>query len=124
MFSNNSASVNPGYLTPGNGNSGFNECPLEVTSDQPPARAVQTSGFDFDATLAGLSMAEIEDWWLGPKPDGGAGQYTGSTLLDSPCNEFATPYNFQAGHISGTNGFDMSESHRSLIADRKHSVQC
>ena len=123
MFSsNNFASANPGYLTPENGTPDFNDSPLEATSDGPSPCSTQTSGFDFDATLAGLSMAEIEDWWLGPEPDGGAGQYTGSTLLDSPCNESAAPYDFQAVHISGTDGFDMSESHRSLMAD--HSVQC
>jgi len=92
--------------------------PFETASGEPSTSATQTSESGFDPTLDNLSAAEIEGWWLAPKSDDGAGQYTGSTLLDSSWGEFASPYDTQAGYTSGTTETNTGESYRPL------STQC
>ena len=102
FFNNNFAGAGFGYSTPGNANSDFNSYPFEVTNDESSTSAAQTSGSELDSTLAGISTTEIEDWWLAPRPDSGASQYMGSTLLDYPCDEFTGVYESQADPIPYT----------------------
>jgi len=107
-FNDNSAGTNDfGYPTPGS-----NTYPFETAGGESSTSVAQTSGSDLDPTLDTLSTAEIENWWLAPKQDGGAGQYTGSTLLDSSWGEFAGLYDTQAGCMSGTVESKTGKSYR------------
>ena len=102
--------------TPENANSDFNGYPYEVVNGASLSSSALVSGLELDPTLAGLDMAEIEDWWLAPKSDCAASQYTGSTVLEYSCNEFAGVYAFQTGNNTG----ELSHP----IASRKHDVRC
>ena len=103
FFNGNSFGTTFGYSDLENDDFGFDGYPSEETGGGPSTQAAQASGFDLDPTLSGLSVEEIEKWWLAPRSDGDAGQYAGSTLLD-PCVA-------QAGYVSGSN---TGESCRSL----------
>jgi len=109
-FNNN----NSGYSTPENSVFDFNAYSFGVTHGEPSTSAAQTSRFDLDTTVAGLSTTETEDWWLEPMSNGGPGRYAGSALLDTPSG-FAGPYDSQAR----TNGLDTSECYLGLVG-RKH----
>ena len=130
MFPNdyNFADTTFGYPTPeDNGLGPTADYPSEVTNGGPSTYTAQTGGSDPETTMNNLSAAEIERWWLASKSDGGAGQYAGSTLLDSR-NEFAGPYDTQIGYAPGTNESHTGESHHSpssvtipkLNADSNH----
>ena len=108
FFNNNIAAANSGHSISENNAPNFNGHLLEATNGGPSTSATQASGFNLDATLDGLSTAEIEDWWLGPRPDGGAEQYTGSTLLHSPYDESARGYGLQTEPVPST---DNGEPH-------------
>ena len=111
MFFNNNTFVgsNFDYSIPENSGSDFNGYSFGVTHGEPSTSVAQTSGSDLDTTVADLSMAEIEDWWLEPKSDGGVGQYAESKLLNLPCSGFAGPYDSQTWKVFGANGLDTSE---------------
>jgi len=110
-FDNNFAGANAfGYPT-----LGPNTYPFETAGGEPSTSAARTSGSDLDPALDTLSTAEIENWWLAPKQDGGASQYMGSTLLDSSWDEFAGLYDTQAGYMSGTVESNSGKSHRPLL---------
>jgi len=95
----------------GNGNLDSGNYPFEMTNGEASnIGAAQTRESDLDA-LDNLSTAEIENWWLAPKSNGDAGQYAGSTLLDSSWSEFTGGCGSQPGPIPGTNGYGMGESH-------------
>ena len=79
---------------------------------EPSTSASQASGSNPDVTLNGLSTAEIEEWWLGPGPNGSVDQYSGSTLLDSD-REFSGGYGSQTESTPDSNA---SEFHRSLFS--------
>jgi len=107
MFPNNYfAGANFGF---GNSNLDFGSYPFEMTNSEASTSAAQTRS-DLDA-LDDFSTAEIENWWLAPKSNGDAGQYAGSTLLESSWNEFAGGCRSQPGPIPGTNGSGRGESH-------------
>ena len=110
FFNNNFADNTSGYPIPDNNSFGFNGYPFEITN----------GGFDLETGTDGLSAAEIEDWWLAPKPDGNASQYLGSTFLESFRNELAGPYDSRAGQTPGTSGVNTSESYCGLssVVDR------
>ena len=107
MFFNNNDFAGTGFgrSTFDNNTIGVKGYPFEVTNDKP-----STSGSDPDAALNGLSNAEIEEWWLGPRSDGDVNQYAGSTLPD-PSGGFAGPYDDQTGYVPGP---DSGESCRCL----------
>ena len=107
MFFNNNFS----YSTPENGGFDFNSYPFGVTHGEPSTSAAQISGPDLDASVAGFSNAEIEDWWLESKSDGGVGQYAENTALQSPHNGFTGPYDSQTWNTSGTSGLYTRECH-------------
>ena len=106
---NNLYGANFGYLMPEYNDFGYNGHPFEVTNGEPSARAAQASGYD----LTGLSMAEIEAWWLASGSGDDAGQYLGSTLLPSG-SELAGAYGSHTGPISNNNTFNTGESYFSL----------
>jgi len=93
--------------------------PFETDGGEPSTRVAQASGSDLGLALDNLSTDEIENWWLAPKPDGGAGQYMGSTLLDSSWGEFVGPYDTQAGYSPRTTESNTGESYR----NHQHGVQ-
>jgi len=98
LFNNNTfAGPNFGYPMPENNDFGVNGYPLEVANDEPSPRAAWAGEID---PLAGLSAAEIEAWWLAPRPEGDASQYLGSTLLP---HSGIDPYGFQPEPTSGVN---------------------
>lgn len=107
------AGANFGYSIPVENSSSFGSYTSEATNCEPSTSTAQVSGSNLDATVAGPSIVEIEDWWLGPRSDGVVGYYTGSTLLDSSQAEFARGYGFQTGSILDT---DTGESHSSLLS--------
>ena len=107
IFGKNSTNASFGYPTSEDNNSGFSGYPFEVTNGESSTSAAQASGLE----LAGLSTAEIEDWWLAPRSNGGAWEYSGSTLLDYSCDGFTGAYGSQTGSTSGS---DTGESHRRL----------
>ena len=111
FFTNNFADAGFDYSTLENTNFDIDDYPLEATNGESSTSATQAGGLELDPTLTGLNMAEIEDWWLAPRSDGATAQYTGSTLLDYPYDEFAGVYGSQASPVSGT---DTSESLLSL----------
>ena len=110
FFNNNFANTTSGYPVPDNKSLGFNGNLFEVTNDGP----LDCSGFGLGAGIGSLSAAEIEDWWLAPKPDGNAGQYLGSTLLGTFRNELASPHDSQNGLTPETSGIIRSKSYCSL----------
>jgi len=97
FFNNNLADTTSGYPIPDDNSLEFNDYPLEATN----------GGFNLD----GLSAAEIEAWWLAPKPDGNAGQYSGSTLLEFSGNNLAGSHDTQSGQATGTSGVTTGESY-------------
>lgn len=115
FFNNNFTSINPRHHIPHNDRFWFNGYSL-VTNDGPST----SGGFDLGAGIDGLSAAEIEDWWLAPKPDGNTSQYSGSTLLESFRNEFASPHNSQTGQTPEASGVDTGECYCNLssVMDR------
>ena len=113
MFFNNFTAANFGYSIPENNSSDFNGYHFETANGGHSTSATQASGFNPDATLDGLSTAEIEDWWLGPRPDGGAEQYTGSTLLHSSHDESTGGYGLETELAPST---DNGESHCMLLS--------
>jgi len=112
FFNNNFADAASGYPVSDNKSLGLNGNLFEVTNDGPS----DCSGIGLGAGIGGLSAAEIEDWWLAPKPDGNAGQYLGSTLLGAFRNELASPHDSQTGLTPGTSGVITSESYCSLLS--------
>ena len=102
MFDNNDfANTTYGGSIPDNNELDFNGYPIEATNAGP-------------STLDGLSAAEIDNWWLAPNPNGNAGQYAGSTLLDAFRDEPTGSYDTQYGYTVGTAGANTSESYCSL----------
>ena len=99
-FNNNFAGDNFGYSTPEN-NPCFDGYPSEMTDRESSSSSARASGLKLDPTLAGLSTAEIEEWWLTPELDDTTGQYTGSTLLDYSCDKFAGAYWSQTDNSTG-----------------------
>lgn len=97
FFNNNFADTTSGYPTPDDINLDFNNYPQEATDDR----------FDLDS----LSTAEIEAWWLAPKPDGNAGQYSGSTLLEFSGNDLTGSHDSQSGQATGISGVTTGESY-------------
>ena len=99
MFDNNDfANTTYGDSIQDNNELGFNGYPFEATNAGP-------------STLDGLSAREIENWWLAPNPNGNAGQYAGSTLLDAFRDE---PVGLYDTYTLGTAGANTSESYCSL----------
>jgi len=97
FFNNNFEGLNSGYSMPEDNNFSVNGYPLEVANGEPSPRAAWAGGID---PLAGLSAAEIEAWWLAPRPEGDASQYMGSTLLPA---SGADLYGFQPEPIPSVN---------------------
>ena len=107
--SNEFADPNSGFPILENNNFGFNGYPLEPTYGEPPADAAWSDRFDLDATAAGPSTAEIENWWLAPRPEGNANKYLGNTLLGSSGGEYAGVYGFQTEPTTGADNFSTCE---------------
>ena len=116
FFNDNFAGAGFDYSTPENVNSDFSGYPYEVTNGESSSSSAQVSRLELNPTLAGLSTAEIEDWWLAPMSDGAAGRYMGSTLLGYSCDEFAGAYASQTGNDTG-------ELSSYPIVSRKHDIQ-
>jgi hypothetical protein len=115
FFNNNFTGTTAGYPVPDNNSFGLNGYPFEATNYGPPTY----DGSDLEGGIDGLSAAEIEDWWLAPNPDGNAGQYSGSTFLESFRNEHASPHESQTGQTP-----ESSESYCSVSSamDRMFSA--
>ena len=109
---NNFTGFDSGYSVSEDNNFGFDGYPLEPTNSEPSA--AWTYGTYLDTTAAGLSTAEIENWWLGPRTEGDPSQYVGSTLLGSSDDEFAGAHGLQTGPSSSINGFHAGECYFSL----------
>jgi len=109
-FDNNDfADLNSGYSIPENNNFGLNSHPLELTHGGPSADAAWAGGLNLDGTVTGPSIAEIENWWLAPRPEGDANEYLGSTLLESFGGEYAGICGSQAEPTSVAGSFNTGE---------------
>ena len=113
IFGNNFSNTHFGYPTPEDNNSGFNGYSFEVTNGESSTSAARAGGLELNPTLAGLSTADIEDWWLAPKSDGDAGEYSGSALLNYSWNGSAGVH---VSYTGPTSGPDTGEPRRSPLS--------
>jgi len=116
MFFNDNefADLCSGYSIPEDNNFDLNDYPLEPTYGGPPAGAAWAGRFDLDATATSPSTAEIENWWLAPRPEGDPNEYLGSTLLGPSGGGYAGVYGSETEPTSGAGSFTGEPYSRSL----------
>jgi len=111
FFNNGFADLHSGYSILEDNNFGLDGYPLDFTYGEPSADAAWAGGFDLDGTLAGPSTAEIENWWLEPRPEGDANEHLGNTPLGCSRDEYPGVCGSQTHPTSGADNFNTDGPH-------------